>query len=116
MYKVGQKIKVQVLDFDSENRRINLSIKRLEKDKFEEVKEKYKSDTKVKGKVTEVKSRGITLEIETGVLGFIPAAKIPSESTYKVGEMLEAEITGVDEKRRLILLSPVLTTKFVGYR
>lgn len=115
-FEIGQKIKALVLDIDPENRRINLSIKRLETDKFEETKLRYKIEDKIKGKVFDVKSKGVTIELEEGVLGFIQASKIPSQMSYAKGDMIDAEVSGVDEKRRLILLTPVLTTKFVGYR
>lgn len=115
-FQKGQEIKAQVLEIDTENRRVNLSLKKLAKDIFIDIKSNYPEEKRVKGKILDMKSRGITLELEEGIRGFIPSSKVPSQSTYAEGQIIEAEVTGIDEKRRLVLLSPVLTTKFVGYR
>lgn len=116
LYSKGDKISAQVLGVDSENRRVNLSIKKTEKDVFEDVKEKYKLEQRITGVITSVKSRGITLQLAEGIEGFIQASKVPSSATYAVGDSVEVEVSDYDMKRRLVLVSPVLTTKFVGYR
>lgn len=115
-YKVGDKIKAEVLEIDTSNRRINLSIKKTTKDAFVAASTKYKTEDKVRGTVAEVKSRGITLKIGEGVNGFIPADKIPSGTTYKVGDSVEAEVVGIDARRRVVILSPVLKVVPIGYR
>jgi small subunit ribosomal protein S1 len=116
LFSKGDEITAQVLEMDTENRRVNLSIKRLEKDTFEDVKTKYPAESSVTGTVSDVKSRGVTIKLDDSLSGFIPAAKIPSETTYTVGDSVNVQVTGHDEKRRLVLLAPVMTTKFVGYR
>lgn len=115
LYKEGQKISAQVKDVDTENRRLNLSIKNLSADTFESLKEKYPLESKVKGTVKEMKSRGITVELE-GAVGFIPANKVPTGTTYSIGDTIEAEVTEYDTKRRVIVVTPVLKAKFIGYR
>ena len=116
LYKKGDSVKAQVLDLDRENRRVNLSIKKLAKDSFDSIKDVYKIEQKVKGIIKDVKSRGITVELEKGISGFIPANKISSSSSYKVGDALEAEVTDIDSKRRQIVLSPILKSVPIGYR
>lgn len=116
LYKKDQSITAQVLDVDRENRRVNLSIKNLTSDEFTTVKEKYKAEQKIKGTVTDVKSRGVTLEVEPGVNAFIPSSKIPTDTTYAVGDSLNLEVSDFDQKRRVILVTPVLKKTFVGYR
>ncbi len=116
LYKQGDTVKAQVKDMDSENRRVNLSVKNLSADMFEQIREKYPLEKKVSGSVTDIKSRGVTLAIEDGIVGFIPANKVPTGTTYTVGETIQAEVADYDAKRRLIVVSPVLKAKFVGYR
>lgn len=116
MFKKGETLKAQVIDIDTENRRVNLSLKKFEKDKFEGIKSKYIIDQQIQGKVLDVKTRGITVEIEPGINGLIQSAKIPSEANYKAGDLLNTQIIGYDDKNRNILLTPVMKTKFVGYR
>ncbi len=115
LYSVGDSITAQVKDIDTENRRVNLSIKNLTADTFIGIKEKFPLESKVKGTVTDVKSRGVTVQLEN-TTGFIAANKVPTGTTYAVGDTVDAEVTDYDEKRRLVLISPVLKAKFIGYR
>lgn len=112
----GDKIKAVVTSIDTENRRVNLSIKKLEKDTFSDVQEKYPVEKKLKAVIISVKSRGVTLRLEDGIEGFIAAAKIPTGVSYKENDTIEVEVSDYDQKRRLVIVSPVLTAKFVGYR
>ncbi len=115
-YSEGDKLKAFVLDLDGDNKRLNLSLKHLEKDNFADVKKKYESGKIVKGIVKDVKSRGVTLELEAGVNAFVASNKVPTDSKYEVGTEVELEIVDYDDKKRLINVSPVLKTKFIGYR
>lgn len=115
-FKRGEKIKAAVLEVDSNNRRVNLSIKKTKKDAFVDVRTKYKAEDKVAATVLDVKSRGITLEVEEGIRGFIASDKVPSGTTYKAGDKVSAVIVDFDDRRRVINLSPVLKAVPVGYR
>lgn len=115
-YKIGETLETQVIGVDSENKRVNLSLKRLEKDTFEDVKKKYKLEETVKGIVSDVKSKGITLTLEKDVTAFIASSKIPTGTEYKNEDSVEVEVTGFDDKKRLVLVSPVLKTKVITYR
>lgn len=114
--KKGDKVKAEILEIDYDARRVNVSMKRLAKDSFDEVKTKYKAEDKVKGVVTEVKTRGIVLKINDDATGFIPADKIPSSTTYKVGDSVECEVVDFDLRKRHIIVSPVLKAIPLGYR
>jgi ribosomal protein S1 len=115
-FKIGEELEAQVIGLDSDNKRVNLSLKRLEKDNFDDVKKKYNVEDTITGTVTDIKSRGITLLVEAGVTAFIPSNKVPTDVEYKKDEKVEVEVTGFDDKKRLILVSPVLKTKVIGYR
>ena len=116
LYAVGDVIDGEVLTIDEENRRVNLSIKKLAADKFEKLKTTYKLEQKVSGKVLNVSSRGVLLEIADGVQGLIPASRIAADTQYKEGEMVQVEVTDFDSRRRVIVVSPVLTSVPLGYR
>lgn len=116
LYKKGDKIEAAVIEVDPENRRVNLSVKGTLEDTFSKTAEKYKKEDKVKGTVTRVSTRGVTVEIEKGINGFIQADKIPADTTYKTGDSVNAEVTDIDAKKRVIMLSPIVTKAFVGYR
>jgi ribosomal protein S1 len=116
LYKIGDQLEGQVKDVDADNRRITVSVKNLAADTFDTVKEQYPLEAKIKGEVVDVKSRGTTVKLKDGITGFIPASKIPAGTVYAVGSSVDAEVSEYDVKRRHVILSPVLTAKFVGYR
>jgi ribosomal protein S1 len=116
LYKVGDTLEGQVKEIDGENRRLNLSVKNLAADTFDTVKEQFPLESKITGEITDVKSRGVTIKLKDGIVGFIPVSKIPAGTTYEVGNTVDAEITDYDVKRRHVIVSPVLKAKFVGYR
>ncbi|OGH12887.1 MAG: hypothetical protein A2776_00805 [Candidatus Levybacteria bacterium RIFCSPHIGHO2_01_FULL_40_10] len=115
-FKTGDTLSAQVTDVDGMNRRVNLSIKKTLKDAFTQVAEKFKKEDKVKGKVKEIKSRGVTVELSDGINGFITSDKIPAGIIYEAGQEVTAEVVDIDSRRRLVMLSPVLKAVPVGYR
>lgn len=115
-FSIGQVLDGEIIDIDRENKRVNVSLKRLEKDTFDEVKDKYKVEQIIKAVVKEVRPRGITLQVEPGIMAFITSSKVPTGTTYEVNDEVEAEIVDFDSRKRLINLSPVLKTKVIGYR
>lgn len=116
LYKEGDSVKAQVKEIDNENRRVNLSVKNLSADQFESVKEKFPLETKLSATVKDVKSRGVTLSLDDDVAAFIPANKVPTGTTYTEGDSVEVEVADYDLKRRVVVVSPVLKAKFIGYR
>lgn len=115
-YKIGETLETQVVGIDSENKRVNLSLKKLEKDTFEDVKKKYQKEQIISAVVSDIKTKGITLTVETGINAFITSSRIPTGTEYKKDDKIDVEITDFDDKKRLILVSPVLKTKVIGYR
>lgn len=123
-FKVGEKIKAQVVGVDKDAKRVNLSIKRMTKDPFEEVSKQYPAEKKVRGVVKQIGSIGIILDLGThsassgqlGIEGLIKKDKIPPSSKYLVGDEIEATVNEIDIKRHRIMLSPVLKEKPIGYR
>ena len=89
-----------------------------------EAKVKYKPEDKVKGPVIKVSSRGIMITLEEGILGLIPQDKIPADAkalagkpaAYNIGDTVDCEVVGVDDRRRVIILSPILKAVPIGYR
>ena len=116
MYKPGEKLEAVVLGFDKDSRRIDLSIKRLTADPFEQIKEKYPVDTKVQGTVAKLEDGNVHLELEGGVAGIIKKEKVPPTTTYEVGSSVNATVSSHDARRRRIELVPVLLEKPLMYR
>lgn len=115
-FKVGEKIQAQVLGIDKDAKRVNLSIKRMTKDPFEEASAQFTPDKKVKGVVTQINSLGMMLDLGNGIEGLIKKDKIPPTSKYSTGDEVEAVVSDVDTKRHRVILTPVLKEKPMGYR
>ncbi|MCD6162154.1 MAG: 30S ribosomal protein S1 [candidate division Zixibacteria bacterium] len=69
--KLGQEIKIKVLDFDKNSGRISLGLKQLTPYPWENVEEKYPVNSRVKGKVVSITDYGAFVELERGVEGLV---------------------------------------------
>ncbi len=104
----GQEVKVKVIKFNKETKRISLGMKQLTTDPWEGVDVEFKVGTHVKGKVTNVTEYGIFVEVKEGVEGLVYVSEISwkkNMSPFKVansGDEIEVVVLDVDtEKRRM---------------
>ncbi len=114
-YKAGETIKAQVIGIDKDGKRVNLSVKRLTKDPFEELSSQFAPEKKVAGKIKQISSVGMIIDLGE-VEGLVKKDKVPPSSTYGVGDELEATVIEIDIKRHRVILVPVLKEKPIGYR
>jgi len=112
----GDSVEAQVIGFDKDSKRINLSLKRLTTDPFEEKLKQYVVDQKTEGTVAKILSNGVIVDLEEGIEGFIRKEKIPVGTTYKEGESITATVSEVDKARHRVILIPVTLRKTIGYR
>lgn len=104
--KVGDKVKVQVIDIDEDRDRINLSMKALTQDPWEGAVDRYSIGQKVKGKVTNLTNFGAFIELEPGLEGLVHISEMswtkrvrhPNE-VLKEGDEAEAMILRMDDRR-----------------
>ncbi len=109
--KVGQKVKVEVLDMDLERERINLSMKKLSSDPWSDALFKYSIGQRIAGKVTNLTPFGAFIEIEAGLEGLVHVSEMswtkrirhPKE-VLKEGEDVEAMILKIDGDNQRISL------------
>jgi small subunit ribosomal protein S1 len=112
LLSVGQEVEAQVLEVDSNNRRISLGIKQIEPNPWETLPERYGVGTRVKGRVRNLTDFGAFIEIEDGIDGLVHVSDIswtkrikhPSEALKKNQEV-EAVITAIDVENRRLSLS-----------
>ena len=110
-YKKGDEVEAVVLQVDAVKERISLGIKQLNSDPFTNFIDSTKKGAIVAGKVTAVDAKGLSVELEGGVEGFIRANEATLDrvedvtSVISVGDVIEAKFTGVDRKARVINLS-----------
>jgi small subunit ribosomal protein S1 len=109
--KIGDKVRVKVLNFDPEKERISLGLKQLEPYPWEGVEEKYKVGDRLKGKVVSITDYGAFIELEKGVEGLIHVSEMswtrhvrhPSK-VVNIGDIIEAVVLKVDKANEKISL------------
>lgn len=103
--QVDQEVEVQVLEIDTENRRISLGMKQLQANPWVEMKESYLPGTIIEGEVKSVTDFGIFVGIEDGIDGLVHISDFswtkrvnhPSEMFAK-GQKVRAVVLGVDSE------------------
>jgi small subunit ribosomal protein S1 len=108
VYKVGQRLKVEVLNVDRERQRIGLSLKALQADPWESVGEKYVVGDLVEGTVSQVVDFGIFVELEPGIEGLLHNSELISPSQrdeLKSGDKILVKVIRIEPHRRRIGLS-----------
>jgi len=109
--KVGEKVRVEVLDMDLERERINLSMKSLMPNPWDNVLANYSIGQKIAGKVTNLTPFGAFVEIEPGLEGLIHVSEMswtkrvrhPKEIVTE-GDEVEAMILKIDTNQQRISL------------
>jgi len=110
-FKVGEVIKVKVVEVDPDKERIALSIKQLEADPFEDGISDFKKNQVVTCEVTKITDNGVEVHLADGVHGFIRKNELSKERSeqrpdrFAVGEKIDAKITMIDRKLRKVALS-----------
>jgi len=109
--ELDQKVKVVILDFDDDKKRIALGMKQLDGHPWDKLDEKLGVGDKVKGKVVVVADYGAFVEIQPGVEGLIHVSEIswsnqlqPAQAFFKVGDDVEAEVLTLDREERKMSL------------
>lgn len=85
LYKVGDKVKVKVIEI--KDGKISLSIKALKPNPWKEAEKKYKKDDVVSGVVIKFNKHGALASIEEGVAGLVHVSEFGSD--VKLREKLE---------------------------
>ncbi len=119
MFSVGQALEAIVLDVDTSSKRIELSIKKLTADPYEELLKGYKVDQKVNGVVARITDSGIIIDLgedNEQVEGFLRKEKIPPTVKFEVGQKVTMTIAQIDSKKHRVYLTPVLLEKPLTYR
>ena len=114
LLKEGDEVKVKVIGV--EENKLALSIKQAKDDPWIKAIQKYKVDSKHKGKVVRVSDFGVFVQLEPGVEGLVHMTKIPPDLRLSKGEEVNVYVEEIDSKSKKLSLGLVLTAKPVGYK
>lgn len=101
LYKVGDKIKAQVITIDKD--RISLSIKRLEKDPWMESIKKYEVGQSVKGKITKIMPFGAFVELDPDIYGLVHSVELSNDEVKDPSEVVSI---GDEKEFKIISIEP----------
>jgi small subunit ribosomal protein S1 len=110
-FKKGQEVEAVVEKVDVENEKFSLSVKKMEKNPWEALSQKYAPGSVVNGKITNFTDFGIFVEIEEGIEGLVHISEISqkrvktSSELYAMGDTVSAVIKSIDPKSKKIRLS-----------
>lgn len=109
--KKGDKVEVKVMRIDHENRRISLGFKQLGEDPWPDLSHKYAVGSECLGTITRVMDRGVSVDLDGGVEGFVPTAQLGrkdlSDPTgiFNEGDEIPLQVTEFDRNQHKIVLS-----------
>jgi small subunit ribosomal protein S1 len=111
IFKVGDQVTCQVIEIDSEHRRLGLSLRHLARDPWLDVADKYPVGSRHNGKITRLKDYGAFVRLDENVEGLLHIGDITWEKRLKhPNEMLtedqdlEVTVLSHDPARRRISL------------
>ncbi len=109
--KKGQGVDVVVLSVDKKRRRISLGLKQTLDNPWPTLAQRYAPGTETKGKVSRVLERGLVVDLEGDVEGFIPTSQLNIPNLRKPiehfgeGEEVPVKVIVFDEVNKKIVLS-----------
>ena len=108
---LDQKIKVVVLDFNEQQKRIALGLKQLSAHPWESLNPDLKAGDVVKGKVVAIADYGAFVEVEPGVEGLVHVSEMSwsprlhsAQEFLKMGDEIEAVVLTLDREARKMSL------------
>src|SRR5882672_394732 len=109
--KLDQTVKVVVLDFDQDKKRISLGMKQLTPHPWDSLPVEIQIGSKVKGRIVNVADYGAFLELQPGVEGLIHVSEMSwsqhlrnPQDFIKVGDELNAVVLTIDRNERKMSL------------
>ncbi|MBQ9008054.1 MAG: 30S ribosomal protein S1 [Clostridia bacterium] len=107
----GQEIQVKIVSIDREKERIQLSLKELTPQPWDNAEEKYPVGSIVEGKVVRVTTFGAFVELEPGLDGLVHISQCALrriqkvEDAVQVGQIVRVKVLKVDTENKRISLS-----------
>jgi small subunit ribosomal protein S1 len=108
MFKIGDSIDVKIINIDTSNRRMSLSIKQCKTYPWDNIDERYKEGDIVEGVITGIKEFGIFVKLEEGVEGLVHEKDISwdkeDKDNFKIGDSVKAMVLSLDKDKERIAL------------
>ena len=109
--KRGETLQAKVLQVDKKHRKVQLGVKQLTADPYQEKFEKVQPDTTMSATVKSINDFGAEVELDENVIAFLPISEIDWEripsvaDALNIGDTFDVKILTVDDKKRRITCS-----------
>jgi len=114
--KTGEMIDVMVVEKNTTDLKLNLSLKRLSHDPWKKIEERFPKDKEVDGEIIRKERYGYFIRLEPGVEGLIHISKLTGKEELPIGKKIKAYVEKVDEQNRRMSLVLTQKEKPVTYR
>jgi len=111
LMKKGDNIDIKILRIDHENRRISLGLKQLQEDPWPNIAKKYSPGSECLGTISRVLDRGVVVELDDEVEGFVPTTQMgkpdldnPGQA-FSEGEQIPLQVIELDKQAHKVILS-----------
>ncbi len=105
----GQKLRLKVLKIDKKKRLLDLGLKHLSPNPWDEIEAKIPPGTHLKAPIKQITDKGVVVEVDKGLDGFVAVSHLQKKGdpakNYQVGEELNLQVMKIEPKRKRILLS-----------
>lgn len=109
---LGQKVKVMVIKFNEESKRISLGMKQLDKNPWFGIEQEFPVGKKMVGKVTSIADYGAFIELKEGIEGLVHSSEISwlkanqhPKKLLTIGQEVEFVVLEIDNEKHRISLS-----------
>jgi len=113
MLRKGESVSVQILDIDTQKRRISLGIKQLMENPWPNLADEFPSGRTIEGAVTRMLDHGLIVDLGDDLEGFVPTGHLGIQMPkadkpqyyFKESEQLDLKVIKMDIENRRIVLS-----------
>lgn len=109
--KIGQRVKVKILEYDRDRSRVSLGLKQLTPHPWENIETKFPVGATIKGKIVSIVDYGAFIELERGVEGLIHISEMSWTKQVKhpskilsIGDIVDAVVLKIDKNEQKISL------------
>ncbi|MBI4481856.1 MAG: 30S ribosomal protein S1 [Acidobacteria bacterium] len=111
LFRIGDRVKVKVLKFDREEKKVSLGYKQLSEDPWVQASQKYPRHSRVRGRVVSITDYGAFVELEPGMEGLIHISEMTWNKRIKhpskilsVGDAVEVVVLEIDPSQHRVSL------------
>jgi ribosomal protein S1 len=105
--QIGDKVQVEIMKFDSEARKVSLSLKHSLEDPWKTVPDQLQEGQVVPATLIKATSNYLLVEVLPGVTGMVPKSEFDPNKTPQVGEQLNVKILSINAASRRINASAI---------